>query len=358
MLLLPYTVESSRSFQPDPLLVSLTVTATWLLVRYDDDPSPRRFLVAAAVSGAAVLVKGVAAPYLALVFLALVVARFGWRRALAQPALWGFGLLALVPAALYYVVGVFTGGQLGSQAQGSFIPSMFRTADFWHGWANQITTVTTWRLAVVAFVVSLVLARERRVRLVVGALWLAYFLVGLAVAYRTASHDYYHLPLVPVVALGTAVGVARVGFGRALVAAVFVVILGVAVSSEPTLLPRSQKTALLRQSSHVGSVVHHSTHVLYIAPAYGLPLEYHGRLAGMWWPTYDDLQLERLQQQRPLSAAARFRTLSRTVDGAQWFVALDLGEVRSQPDLQRLLSRYKVADEGATWKIYDLRTRA
>ena len=43
VIALPFGVLASRSFQPDPLMVSLSLVALWAIVRHDEAPEPRRF---------------------------------------------------------------------------------------------------------------------------------------------------------------------------------------------------------------------------------------------------------------------------------------------------------------------------
>jgi len=56
-LFLPFAVVASRSFQPDPLMVTLLLASVFAILRYDEAPSRSRLAMAAVVSSLAFVVK-------------------------------------------------------------------------------------------------------------------------------------------------------------------------------------------------------------------------------------------------------------------------------------------------------------
>jgi hypothetical protein len=105
----------------------------------------------------------------------------------------------------------------------------------------------------------------------------------------------------------------------------------------------------------IGAAVQHSTRTIYLAGDYGVPLEYHGILAGRAWPLESDLEFEGLTGRPALSAEQRFEQ-DFVADRPEYFVIQDFEELDRQPDLLSFLdTRFPVLEETDAYRIYDLR---
>src|SRR5258708_19230941 len=121
-------------------------------------------------------------------------------------------LITLLPAGAWY---------LSRPGPGSvyFLPGYFFTPEFWSGWATQVTTAVGLFSALGVVLAVLLWARGLTRSLMIGWL-LGYLALAFAFNYRIATHDYYSLPLIPLVAAGMGLIVAtRRRLPRSIVAA-------------------------------------------------------------------------------------------------------------------------------------------
>ncbi|MBV8960989.1 MAG: glycosyltransferase family 39 protein [Actinobacteria bacterium] len=354
-LFVPYGVEAGRSFQPDPLMVALTVTTLLLVVRHHQAPSTRDLLAAAVVGGIAVFVKGVSVFPIAAVFAALAFVRHGWRRVLLQREVWVFGAIALLPSLAFYVYGVATGGQLQSQFRMTFIPHLFVTGFFWSGWWRQVDTVVSAPLALIALIGSVAFARRPAQRALVVGWWLGYLLYAASVPYHIATHNYYQLPIIPIVSLGlgmvattAAARLTAAGLRVAppILAALLLVVLVAAAAKRVHPVPRGTARSTVALYERIGALAGHSDGVLMLSNDYGYDLRYHGDVSGVSWPERIDDRLTRLQGKPIPSLDDRFRQLSRAVS-AKWFAVTDMDEWKNQLSLQDYLNSHATRVAGS-----------
>ena len=346
----PYGIEAGRSFQPDPLMVALTVTTLLLVVRHHQAPTMRRLLAAAVVGGLAVFVKGVSVFPIAAVFASLAVVRHGWRRVLAQREVWVFGGIALLPSLAFYLYGVATGGQLQSQFKMTFIPRLFTQRFFWSGWWRQVDTVVSGPIAVLALAGSLVLARTPVQRALVIGWWAGYLLYAASVPYHIATHNYYQLPIVPIVSLGLGavataaarrLGTSGLRLAPPVLAVLLLAVLVVAAARRVHPVPPSDASARVALFERIGALAGHSDGVLMLSNDYGYDLRYHGDVSGVSWPERIDDRLTRLQGNAVPPLETRYRSLARSV-GAKWFAIVDMNEWKYQVSLHRYLDAHAV----------------
>jgi hypothetical protein len=81
-LLLPFAVQASRSFQPDPLMVMWFILAVYFLYRWSQDQRWRWVVLAGLSAGIAALVKVVIAYMIGGGAIAIVLVTLGFKRAL------------------------------------------------------------------------------------------------------------------------------------------------------------------------------------------------------------------------------------------------------------------------------------
>jgi hypothetical protein len=363
-LLTPFGVEASRSFQPDPAMV-LWITATMLaLLRYAERPRLASLVVAAACGAVAVLAKPMAAFPVAG---ALVGVWWVRRKDLGGSAPWhlaAFLAIAALPAAPWYLPRFAEGGSAAAVARISFHPGLLATVPFWVGWIGQVWK-TCGLVAPVAAAVGIALVRDRGARGLMAGLAAGYAAGVVAFTYQASTHDYYHLPLLPLVAVGLAplvqrgLGIAREASGRPRLVLAIASALFFAACADAALTARSRlrtrhyagQVALFRE---VGSRVGHGPSNVLLADDYAYPLKYYGELGGSNWPRFYDLPLMRLLGEPLPDAAARLRDL---VDSRRprYFVVTVPQDLASQPDLAALLERtYPRHAAGDGYVVYDL----
>ena len=190
----PLAVYLATRIQPEALMVLLTLIAASLVWRWHEQPSTGRLLAAAAVLGAAILIKEPAA-LLGLTFAWLVWRRLGWQ-ALRDWRVYLAALIALVPAAAWYGWAyhfwIVDGNSLGLSDEAHLIgPDVLLRRGLFGNARIEIGEVFT-PLGLVLAAAGFRLARRR---LEPAVAWYLSALVFEFLAGRTAGADwafYYH----------------------------------------------------------------------------------------------------------------------------------------------------------------------
>jgi hypothetical protein len=207
-LFFPYAIIASRSFQPDSLMVMLTLSFWWMFARWMTlnflSPNEKgawwQALLAGLLGGLAIFVKFSAAFFVIGAALGLALSRFTVRELLRNVQVWLMALLGILPAAAYLVYGIFIRGDLGSQFSGRFIPALLLSPINYLQWMTK-ASLAGGGLFIMLALLAFFLVKEKRLRRFMFGLWTAYLLYGLFFNYHVATHDYYHLPLIPIVAV-------------------------------------------------------------------------------------------------------------------------------------------------------------
>jgi len=357
-LFLPYSILATRTFQPDPLMTTCTAWALLALVRWNDHPNRRRLVTAALLAGAALFVKPMSV-FIVIPAMAVVVSR---RAELPSDRRSSGDVLAmlslsLAPSCLFYgsslVFGRLAQDQLGTR----FVPSLLVTPFFWMGIARQLRTVLGW-VTVALAAVGTVVASDRLLRRLLVAIWIGYAIFAVAFTYHTATHDYYHLPFVPVAALAVAAAVDRLWSALRLrattsLAVTCAICALVAWQGEAAAAPRLHRpdaSALVADYQRIGEVTHHDGQIVFLDLEYGYPLMYHAEVAGDAWPGSDDLEAERLDGRPIRSASERLDT---DYPRPRYFVVTDLSSLNAQAELQALLAaKATLVDVTAFHRVY------
>jgi hypothetical protein len=368
-LLAPYGVLASRSFQPDALMTGVTAVAILQIVRFASRGATRDLFVAIVAAAIAALIKP-----MSLLF------TIGCFIAVARPALlawegWAFVLLSIAPTAAYYAYGLFVTGDMQQETGGRFLPQLLESRFFWVGWwtiAQRVADAWVWLLAIIGTLTT----RPGLPRRLFAGLWGAYLLLGVGFTYHFATHDYYHLPALIILALASGVVVTRIEeaagptpYRRTVAAAAALLMLLAAA----VWLQRSVKTlrtldrsANLATYQRIGDLLHHSQRTIMLAHDYGMPIRYHGQVTGPTWPSAGDLSAARLGAGAGAAADSAWSSDIRSAEqrynefyrprAPEYFLITDFESFHQQPDLQRFLDatfeRLTADDE---FLIYELR---
>jgi 4-amino-4-deoxy-L-arabinose transferase-like glycosyltransferase len=364
-LLLPFSVVASQSFQIDPLMVTITIIGLYMLVYYDQSRTTSALIIATLFTSMAILLKPISLFILFAGFSGLCLSSSSPRQMVLNWRTLLFFGVSLLPAGLYYGYEIFgVGGALHQQAIKSFIPIYFTEFRFWDGWQKRIRLVMGFTYFIGGLLGTLVFRGRTRIFLL--ALWAGYFLMCLVFNYTISTHDYYHLLLIPIVALslGSIVNVILSELKRSgenwywhtaamtiLAVAIFLTA-GTSIQAE-----RRQQTsdAQIYLAQAIGDMVNHSTKTLYLAPEQGHSLLYYGEFSGRYWPYRYDIRDEELWLGRITSAEERFEYLSATFQ-PEYFIVADRDEFTAQPELKQLLvSRFPVMMETSDYVIFALK---
>ena len=201
-----------------------------------------------------------------------------------------------------------------------------------------------------------------RQRFIAIGLWIGYIAYGFTFPYHFLTHDYYHLPIILVVAFGlipVADSLVRLVLekkGRVWRAA-FAGILFLGVAMQMWASRNTMAVADYRDDApfykKLGKLIGHERKVIEVAGDYGYRLEYWGWIDGSYWPSQMDTDLRQLAGQTPPEFSTEF---AKKTAGVDLFVITSQGELDSQPQLRNYLAaHFPVFAKGDGYLIYNLK---
>ena len=360
-LFFPYAVIASRSFQPDPLMVMLIVLFWWLMLRWTRAQSWGWALLAGLVGGFAIYIKFVSAFFVIGAALGAAFGHFGIRDFIRKPQVWVMAALGILPAAVYIYYGTVLHGFLGRQFSGRFIPALLLNPLNYIQWAS-MANMAAGGVAIVLGLLGLLFLRDRSQRILLLWMWGAYILFGLFFDYHVATHDYYHLPLIPLVAISLAplantlmVHLTDITSRRWLrFAAYGILVYGLLMTGWDV---RAQlKSVDYRPQAAmwagIGAMLGHGPNVVALTQDYGSRLAYWGWQDAIIWPNSGDIDYHEARG-ASFNSADRFKKLTA---GKTFFLVTDFAELGRQPDLKNDLDGFSIYAQGDGYVIYDLQT--
>jgi hypothetical protein len=380
-LFVPYSVFASRAFMPDPLMIMLLVISIFTILRYHEQPSTRRLIVAAVASSLAIFVKpGICQFQLFGAFVSLAIYRQGVRSSLLSRHFLVFMTLSILPTMLYFLYGTtfaeFLSGQTSSR---KIIPQLILQPSFWDGWLLVLWLVVGY-VAFVGALLGVFLLRKGFPRALLIGLWGGYLLFGLTFTFHIHTHSYYSLQLIPLVALSLApvsalvmtylgrVGLRSYGGVIVLGLSLSLLIFGLTeqrywidqIASQKRFAPvyESYTTAF----EEIGEVVDHSPRTLvlfdpmpYVGDDYNYALLYHGRLVGQTWPSPLPTG-QRQERLRERSISERFDKYSNEYSPEYFIISKAWWRTPETRDLRRfLISNFSIVDQDLEYVVFDLK---
>jgi hypothetical protein len=391
-LFAPFGIFISRSFQPEAMMVMLFIGSILMIRRYYNRPSMMRLLVAAGVAVLAILVKFIAVFPIVAAFLFVGVAKEGLHKGLLNIRCLLFLLASGLLGTGYYFYMTFGPGRLGNVADTVFLPHLLLEPSLWAGWLQVVGRIVGYP-AVIAGLIGIALFKNRSDRALLIGLWAGYFVYTILFTYGTATHDYYQVLLLPIVALSLgpigSIIVARLRhLGRAwrwglAVLGLFVLapviytglnvrhdqfrkldpavkgrleILCNFIGLNPHYIKRinydfREEIAVWQE---IGETVNHSTRTIFLAEAYGYPLRYYGQLFGAGWPRQQDLEVRKSRRLEALDVQKHFEKLTKKWS-PEYFIVADIEDFERQTELRDFLAnRFGVLAESDKYLIFDL----
>jgi hypothetical protein len=358
--LLPFGVIAGRSIQPDPLMVTLIVTALYLQYRWMEKDNLKNALWASIVTGLAVLVKSTAVFFVGVPFIGFVLIK-GWRPALRNWRVYMMAAISLLPAVIYTVLSATIGHNSGSMFGSRFFLSLYLQPHWYQSWfmmAKSVVDYIPLFLAVLAFF----LWKNKESRILYGCLWIGYLLQGFVFSYHIYTHNYYQLPIIPIVALG---------FGL-----VFAALMEKIEEAKPMLLARlfiagmlvfatalvvlKSRADLLSSDYHyeetywkkLGDKIGQDTPIVALTHDYGYRLSYWGFIEPRLWDTQGDEVVQRLSgaAQEPFDQLFADKT-----QGCDYFLVTLINDFNSQSNLHDYLFKHYPYEQGESYYLFDLR---
>ncbi|NIM93313.1 MAG: hypothetical protein GTO18_06340 [Anaerolineales bacterium] len=358
--ILPYGIIASRSFQPDPVMVTAVIFAVLALYLWSEKPTWRRAVLAGLLCGLAVLLKAVAIFPVVGAFLGLIVSSRDLKKTLLNPQTWIIGLLAVAPAMIWNTL------LITERASGLFgfwvlsFRDLIFDPSFYIRWVGEINYVVGFEVFVLSLIGILLMKQGRAKGLMFGTLF-GYLIYGLALPYQIMTHDYYHLMLIAIVALGISCVAAliinqlrkgqRIWQYAALLICVAAV--GSLLWSARVDLAREDYRSEVAGWKNLGEELPSDGSIIALTHGYGFRLQYYGWKDIEVWPYRADMTVWELSGSDVYDFEEEFRT--RTL-GMDYFLITHFAELESQPQLKEYLyQNFHIHQEGDGYILFDLR---
>ena len=355
---LPYSIIASRSFQPDPLMTMLIIIFLWAVVEWSEKQTYKFAIIAGLFGGFAIFIKFVAAFFVISGGLGTVTTHRSIKEAMKNPQIYVMTILGIIPGAAYLIYGIFFTDYLSEQFGGRFIPTLFLSPSYYVGWLNMLNLLTGGILLMLALL-GLFFFDDKKRRFIL-ALWLGYLTFGIYFNFHISTHDYYSLPLIPIVALSIAPLVSflftklnEITNTNLLRASAFCLLLfGLTASLWNT---RNQMNAIdYRPEAAMWREIAQITDGYNLA---GLTQDYGARMAYFGWrnitpmPSYGDL-LYSTERGSNADFEERFNEI---ISKKDLFIVTDFNDLNLQPLLKEKLTQYPIFAEGDGYVIYLLK---
>lgn len=357
---IPFGVIASRSFQPDPFMVMWIILAWWAFIRWHRVPSWSWAITAGLFAGMAMLVKSVAVFMLLGGMAALTLLSFGLKNALKNRQVWTITILSALPVLVYTIHGIITLG-MESQFQGRFFPELLKDPGHYVRWGGEMMSVVGFS-GLILGLLGVFLFRKPAHKAFVLGLWGGYFIYGLFFPYHFLTHNYYHLPLIPLVALSLAplAGSVFEKIGNVELnllsksGIIGVILLGVAIQVWDARVELAGNDYRHEPGywEDLAERIGRDMEVVALTQDYGDRILYFGWLPVRNWPETGHLAYRELRGGKPYEFDQWFAEQTLEMD---YFLVTRIKELDKQPELKdKLFSDYVIADQGDGYILFDL----
>lgn len=358
-LFLPFGITVSRSFQPEAMTIMFMAWSMYAVYRWAETPSWGWAAAGAIASGMTILTKGRLAPIVLCLVVAAALAGRGFRRSLTDMRAWAIGLITVAIPAAYYLLVI----------RSSTITYIVNTSDTFRQLIFQPSFYVRWVIfldglayfgVILVGLLGVALA-PRLARWVLLALLVGFGLYGLSLPYTMFTHDYYNLPIVPVVAVSLApIGSLLLSYLRRQSGLwqAFAMTAGLLAIAFPLWLTRSALLSKDYRSEHLGwekiaAALPATGRMIALTQDYGYRLAYYGWKTVSTWPgqaDYASFQLQGHNEGKDIQAEFKQRT-----DNVDYFLVTLFNELDAQPGLKALLyDHYTVIAQSPTFVLFDL----
>jgi hypothetical protein len=360
-LFLPFGTKFSRVLMADPIMVAGTAASLWALYAWSQRRDYQSAVLAGSITGLTILLKSVAGIILIVPFALFLLASFSIKDLVKDRQVWLVLLLAALPTALYYYHGLVIDGRLETQFKGRFFPEIWTDIVFYKSWGLRIIREFN-ILAFTAGLLGILLARSKQIRLLLLGWWAGYFIYAMLFAYHTWTHDYYHLPMVPLIAVSLAPVFAyleeiarqkdQVRLIKFMAACICLVVVGSGSCSTIQFLSTVDHRETRAELEQLGAELNQLPQgkIIGLTNDYETSFSFYNYLKAEHWPSIGDMNFRDLQG----GANQSFEQLWQITEGASYFFITDFKELEKQPLLAARLSAYPVIARGTTYSLYEL----
>lgn len=355
----PFSVIASRSFQPDPMMVMLILWALYFQFVWAEKDTLKNALLAGIFTGISVLVKAPSVFFVGFSMIAFIIWK-GIKPSLKNWRVYLIAALSLLPAILYYGLSATVGGNSGAIFGARWFPNLFTSPKWYLQWLMLARSVVGF-WPIVLSLLGFFFIQERKYKLVYFFMWLGYILYGFMFAYHIYTHNYYHLPLIPIIALGFGVIIAdlfsrlevntRHWFPRLLLIGLVLFSLGLNVmKSRGDMIGESFRHEAAYWKD-LGEKIGSGSRVIALTHDYGYRLSYWGFIQPKLWPTQGDLTVKELIGSTDPEFLDNFKIRT---EGMDYFLVTLINDFKSQKSLSTYLLETYPYTEGDGYYLFDL----
>ncbi|MCD6401095.1 MAG: glycosyltransferase family 39 protein [Anaerolineales bacterium] len=356
---LPFGVFASRAFQPDPLMVVGIIFTTWALYRWSLTRAWIYAVWTGLIGGFTILIKAGGVFFIGAMVIAVILTGRGLRKNIADKKIWVIAGLIIVQPAIYYLM------TIGKKSASLFtnwtlvLAHLWLSPSFYMRWLIRLDSL----IGLFVFflgLIGVILIKGKAKPLLIGY-WFGYGLFGLAFPHQITTHDYYHLALIPLLALSLA-SIGKILFSKAVslekiwqVVLAGVLIIGI---TYPIWMARS---ILVGQDyraepvfwKQVGEAIPADGKAIALSQDYGHRLMYYGWRKVSCFPNSAQQNLSEL---RGNTGKDFYEMFQEKTKGYDYFVVTSLNQLNKQPLLKSILQEnYPALKQGDGFVIYDLR---
>jgi len=357
--LLPFGVIAGRSIQPDPLMISLMVTALYFQYRWSEKDTLGSALLASIFTGLAILVKATAVFFVGIPFIGFVLMG-GFKKALRNWRVYLMAVISLLPGLLYNVLSATVGGNSGSLFGSRFFPALYSDPKWYLSWFMMAKSVVDY-IPLIMGVLAFFLFIKKEGRVLYGCLWIGYLLQGFVFASHIYTPNYYQLPIIPMVALGFGLFFAMFmekieslkpgSIVRILIAAVLAFSVALTVFKSRSVLLSDDYHYEEKYWKQLGDKIGQGTPIVALTHDYGYRLSYWGFVGSTLWETRGDMTVQSLAGNEEQSFE---KTFTKKTEGKKYFLVTLLNDFKSQKQLYNYLFDHYPYEQGEGYYLFDL----
>lgn len=350
----------SRNFQPDSLMIMLIIWALFFQVLWAENDTLGNAILAGLFTGLAFMIKAPAVFFVGFPLVGLVLYK-GIGRSIKNWRVYLIAVLSLLPAILYYTLSATVGGNSGAIFGARWFPSLFADVQWYLNWIQLAQSV----VGIIPLIIALAgffLIQRKGTRVFYLSMWIGYLLYGFTFAYHIYTHNYYHLPLIPIVAIGFGAVCSvlmekfnelwKTWLPKTLLALLLVFSLALCVQRVRGVLVSNNYRHEAKYWAELGDTLGHNTSVIALTHDYGYRLVYWGFVQPQLWPTAGDLNVKQLQGSTDPAFVDYFKMKT---EGMDYFLVTLLNELENQPSLHDYLFTNYPYTEGDGYFIFDLK---
>ncbi len=359
-LFIPFGIIASRAFQPDSLMVLGILLALYFQIRWMHNDSIKNTILAGLFTGLAILIKATSIFFVGVPLVGIVLS-MGKTKWIKNWHVYLMALLALLPALLFNVISATLGGNAGSIFGSRFFPSLFIDPKWYLRWFMTAKSVVNYFPLIIGLL-ALFLIKKKEYWIFYACLWLGYLLFGFTFAYHIYTHNYYHLPLIPIVAIGFGVMFEIVftkleelnphWFHRLLIMGLLIMSIGLCVFKARSDLLAANFRHEAAYWEQLGEKIGMDKAVIALTHDYGYRISYWGFINPKLWLTRGDQVVSELSGATNPEFEVLFKQKTEDKD---YFLVTLIGDFKAQTDLHEFLFSNFSYEQGEGYYLFDLK---